>query len=59
MRLPKDHNELQRMMARIAEEDGMHELAKTLEKDAGPKSIQDRRSRGWAVSRYRMPEKAE
>lgn len=48
-----------REMARIAEEDGLLELAKSFERDAGPKWIQDRRSRGWAESRYRMPKKGE
>lgn len=48
-------NALLREMARIAEEDGMPELARALEKDAEP--ARPIRSRGWAESRYRMPKK--
>lgn len=46
---------LLREMARIAEEEGLCDLARALEKDAEP--TQPLRSRGWAESRYRMPKK--
>ncbi len=49
-------NSLLREMARIAEEEGLCDLARTLEQDA-PRTIRDRRSKGWAESRYRMPKK--